>query len=302
MKDLRDLRFKAIAAADYIADDIQQRLQILNDQAERRDLRDTIKKLIVAEASEDPDAEEEAELESNRLSDWIEVRRTESLRKVLSDSCFLTDVTGRQIARHEKSGSLGKNYSHRDYFHGQGPVTPQDPQPITQAHQSDVYRSTSSGKLKVAFSVPVWSARIQNSERKILGVLSMSVDLGAFNVLEDKLESSDDREVLLIDVGDYSIDGETGVGLVLHHHGGPPFDKDDPLPVLRPKTLKLIRDALNYKDGEFQTDRASLEEYTDPQLTGGKPYFGAMHTVDSKLAPDAERTNWVVLVQEPVKR
>ena len=55
--------------------------------------------------------------------------------------------------------AVGKNFAHRDYFHGQGKDL--DPkefltiEPIDRPNLSAVYKSTTDKNYKVAFSVPV---------------------------------------------------------------------------------------------------------------------------------------------------
>ena len=76
-----------------------------------------------------------------------------------------------------------------------------DLKPIDAAHLSAVYRSTSTGRLKVAFSVPIENGR-KGKDREVVGVLAMTVDLGEFNVLEKKLPPG--NEVVLIDLRESS--------------------------------------------------------------------------------------------------
>ncbi len=99
--------------------------------------------------------------------------------------------------------------------------------PITAAHLSAVYRSTSSGHLKVAFSVPIENG-LRGKDRGIVGVLAMSVDLGEFNVLEKQLPPG--HEVVLIDLRQANVDGETRRGLVLHHQMEATYDRGESAP------------------------------------------------------------------------
>ena len=76
-----------------------------------------------------------------------------------------------------------------DYFHGGGGDLPEDTpnlKPISVPYLSVVYRSTSTGHLKVAFSVPIANGRT-GKNRAVAGVLSMSVDFGEFSVLKNEL-------------------------------------------------------------------------------------------------------------------
>jgi type II secretory pathway pseudopilin PulG len=86
------------------------------------------------------------------LEDWLGARRADHDRDAPADSWFINDVRGTQVARSPRSdASRGENYSHRDYFHGQGvdlTETTQNLKPIEKPHLSAVYRSTSSGHSK----------------------------------------------------------------------------------------------------------------------------------------------------------
>ena len=92
-------------------------------------------------------------------------------------------------------------------FTARAPNLPPDTKnlkPIKSPHLSAVYRSTSTGHLKVAFSVPIENGK-KGKEREVVGVLAMTVDLGEFNVLEKKLPKG--HEVVLIDMRESTIDG-----------------------------------------------------------------------------------------------
>ena len=68
----------------------------------------------------------------------------------------------------------------------------------------------------------------RHGSAKIVGVLAMSVDLGEFNVLEKELPPG--HEVVLIDLREATIDGETRRGLVLHHQGETAYREGEPPP------------------------------------------------------------------------
>ena len=115
-------------------------------------------------------------------------------------------------------------------FTARAPILPEDTtnlKPIEAPHLSAVYRSTSTGHLKVAFSVPIENGR-SGEDREIVGVLAMSVDLGEFNVLEKELPPG--HEVVLIDLRESTIDGQTRRGLILHHRRRRAIDEDQPPP------------------------------------------------------------------------
>jgi hypothetical protein len=162
-----------------------------------------------------------------------------------------------------------------------------------------VYRSTSTGHLKVAFSVPIENG-LKGEDRKIVGVLAMAVDLGEFNVLEKQLPPG--HEVVLVDLRKATIDGETRRGLVLHRQAGSSYREGQPPPWIGSELLARIEKLLAGLD-PASTDGAMLTNYTDDALTAGKPYWGAMRPVIDRRPDEPVRdTRWLVIVQEPLSR
>jgi hypothetical protein len=218
---------------------------------------------------------------------------------VPSESWFLVDDTGQQIARSPLSPkSLGENYAHRDYFHGQGrDLDPESlttsPPPLEEPHQSAVYESTSTGHLKMAFSAPVWDSQ-SGAAQKVLGVLGMSVDLNEFYVLEAKLIEG--QQVVLLNLATDYVESAGGEqGLVLHH----PAAEEGQGRRASPQLLEQIEQALAEKPED--NDAAALPTFEDPAVTGGEAFRGAVcRVIDRKQIAAAAATKWVVLVQEPV--
>jgi hypothetical protein len=238
-----------------------------------------------------------------RLEDWLGARRADHDREAPADSWFINDARGVQVARSPRSeASLGENYAHRDYFHGQGAdLAPEttDLTPIESPHLSAVYRSTSTGYLKVAFSVPIENGR-KGQLRKVVGVLSMSVDLGEFNVLDKELPSG--HEVVLIDLRESAIDGQTRRGLILHRQAETDYQQGEPPPWIGDELLARIERLLE-NSGPAGPGGAILSNYRDDALTGGEVYWGALKPVIDRRPDEPVRdTRWVVLVQEPIAR
>jgi serine/threonine protein kinase/class 3 adenylate cyclase len=287
------LQVAARFATSEILKEINQRLDILQQLAADDDLR---RQMIQIDQS--PSDKRLWE----RLQDWLGARRADHDRNMPADSWFITDARGIQVARSPTSqDSIGENYAHRDYFHGQGADF--DPQAggfqrIADPHLSAVYRSTSSGHLKVAFSVPIENG-LKGRQRKTVGVLAMAVDLGEFDVLQKELPPG--HEVVLIDLRKTTIDDETRRGLVLHHQGKSAYKEGDPPPWIDSPLLARIEQLLSTID-TTTTAGAMLIDYRDPVLTGGKPYWGAMRQVIDRRPDQSPRdTKWLVLVQEPMK-
>lgn len=95
-------------------------------------------------------------------------------------SWFLTDHLGVQRWREpEDSSTLDVNWSHRDYFHGQGQSFDRDSvpagiSPVSKPHLSLPYVSAATDRNAVSLSVPVWDAK----HERIIGVLARSMELG----------------------------------------------------------------------------------------------------------------------------
>jgi hypothetical protein len=219
-----------------------------------------------------------------------------------ADSWFISNAVGIQIARSPRSTSLGLNYSYRDYFHGQGKdLTPNTPdlKPITEPHLSAVYRSTSTGQLRVAFSVPINSVRA--GVNRVLGVLAMSVPLGEFNVLEKRLPAG--HEVVLIDLRESTIDDETRRGLILHRQIPGATPEEGTAAWVGPELLARIDKLLEQNKSAPTGSSIFLSDYRDPAVTSDKSYWGAIERVIDRPTDEPERdTGWLVLVQEPVNR
>ena len=294
---MKRLQFAASVAAQRIAEDIEDRFEMLNRLAASPVLRTNMDALV--KNPDDPDR-------WARIQEWLIARKLEADPKVASDSWFVNDLRGVQIARASPSAkSRGKSYAHRDYFHGLGGDLDSSngtttPKPITQPHQSAVYRSTSSGHLKVAFSVPITNGAQLESKREVLGVLSMSVDLGAFDVLNEFSSDESLYQSVLIDIGDYQIEGETGRGLVLHHPGRTKLGEGEDLPVVGAPLWKRLQKAYEGMDPQQRREGTLVAHYNDPIVSGGSVQSAAICLVDDRLPKELEHdTNWVVLVQEP---
>jgi hypothetical protein len=252
--------------------------------------------------------DEEQERLRKELELWLGAKRSNSSGQVQGESWFVNDRLGTQIARSPQSStSTGRNYAHRDYFHGRGQDVPEGTvglEPIEASHLSSVYRSTSDGTLRVAFSVPIENGR-SGAAREVIGVLAMSVDLGDFDVLERRLP--EEYEVVLIDLREEAIRDEQdqqqrGRGLVLHQRTREHFGKRQPPQWIGPAMLALIDQALK-ADEARRDEPLMLGAYRDEAVTSGRRYWGAVKAViDPRPDRDVRDTGWVVLVQEPVSR
>ncbi len=291
----RALQVAAQFASSEILKEINRRFDILGQLANDAELRQQM--VRIKERPTD-------ETLWKRLEEWLGARKADHSKDAAADSWFINDSRGVQVARSPRSeATRGENFSHRDYFSGQGTTLPADAKnikPIKVPHLSDVYRSTSTGHLKVAFSVPIENGK-KGKDREVIGVLAMSVDSGEFNVLEKKLPPG--HEVVLIDMRESTIDGPAlpaRQGLILHHQREAAFSKGAPTPWVGPKVLARIEELLKKSDQESPDASAILVDYRDEALTDGKPYLGALQPLVDKQDEVVRDGRWVVLVQEPM--
>jgi hypothetical protein len=127
------------------------------------------------------------------------------------------------VARSPQADTIGEDFAWRNYFHGGDRDLPPGTraQPITEVHRSTVYRSTTTGRLHVAFSAPVWSDDVGAAGRHVLGVMLISFDVGKMFRSIDAIgawnASQSPFSVAVIDLRDDEVEGEPRAGLVLEN-------------------------------------------------------------------------------------
>jgi len=293
---MESLQTAASFAANQILDQINLRFDTLSSLAAEDEMRAALVEI---------DLSPENETLWAALEKTLAKIRSDSNVKAPADSWFINDARGVQVARSPSSeASRGDNFSHRDYFHGGGADLPEGTPgltPIKQAHLSAVYRSTTTGLLKVAFSVPIENGRT-GDERKTVGVLAMSVDLGEFNVLSNDLPPG--QEVVLVDRRETSLAGSPPRrGLILHHHAWASSRQDQSAPWVSPELMARIEETLTSPKAGSSQSAIPLAAYRDANVTRGEPYWGAMKTVLNRRAEgEVVDTQWLVLVQEKAPR
>ena len=252
----------------------------------------------------DPDQARQ-QLAEYPLAKWIEEYRLRSIDLALSDSWFINDRQGRQIARHPMLDSDGKavpsflrSYSYRDYFHGERKDRPKDDlegiEPITAPNISAAYVSSSSGKLKVAFSVPIWTETDESGDRRVIGVLSSSFNLGAIDA--SGISYIEGKQIILVDMRDDFLMGEANQGLILSHEHRDikSLWNEDSQPRVDPKVVAAMK----------QNGDKFIAGYRDPlSLKFGTTFWGAFEPITYRIT-DPETglkknvsTDWMVLVQ-----
>lgn len=310
------MRVAARFAAKAVANEIDVRWRILIHEAESPELQ----KILIDAAGKTLGSPEQ-----RAAQQWIEDRK--KAHSIQAESWFLTDHRGIQIAREPFSRkTIFEDYSRRTYFHGgphelkpdevKGPI-----KPISNPHLSVVYLSTTSGTLKVSFSVPVWKG--DESLGECLGVLGMSLELGAFRELQTGLNAG--QIAVLLDTREDQIEGVSRSGLILHHRnlyqaqqqrlavGDESFPRISPALVEQLVRLRKLRareaglmaappseDAPTAIQGPIELAGSLDTEYADPLAPPGSPKVtAAFEPVRiSNRPPDLQDTGWVVVVQE----
>jgi serine/threonine-protein kinase len=299
---LANLRSVATFAASKYGYEIDQRWRILGEVAAMKEFQ-----VLVQDASGKP----VRSAEQLQLQEWLTVQSSELVNADKASSWFVNDATGIQLARNPWDDTIGRSYRHRTYFHGGERDTlaeeAQSLTPITRPNLSAVYVSTATHELKVSFTVPIWGSDT-GDDLPPIGVLGMSVRLGAFVQLEGDLES---MSIVLVDLRTDWLEGEPKRGLVLDH---PNLDaarlarlaelrlmpeQVEPLDRLRSAMLQRRR----WKGGlgavRPPVDRLS-QHFKDPVAEdGARPCIAAFEPV---FVPGREEaladTGWVVIIED----
>lgn len=278
----QSLQTSAKFAAKTIAGQIDLRWRILEAA-----VRDSQIKEAMATINEEPDDVARWEGAQAWLNQQFIQLQEENALDV--NSLFLLDVDGRQVARAPMSNTIGNSYAFRDYFHGKGhdlEESSMDVAPIQQANLSATYSSDTSDTLKVAFSVPIFAGT--GAQRKVIGVLGMSVELGDFGILDTDI--SGNQMVVLIDLRPDTIDDVSQRGLILHH---PAFES---LAGQR-RSTRIDQDTLQKVDAEETSLR--LIDYLDPITKEHWNVAIEKLVVEGRRGPN-RTPGWAVMVQEKV--
>lgn len=302
------LQLSAKFAAKTVASEINLRWRILEMEALDPKLR-----VLLARADASPGDEAiRAELQA-----WVNERFIQHDKTTRAGGWFINDREGRLLVLARSANSnypvpIGKSFAYRDYFHGQGrdlkPEEVTEDTHIREVHRSTVFKSRSDGKLKVAFSTPVWS---DASPRKFLGVLAMSVDVGRFSILQTEL--GENRFAMLVDTKPDWIEQDERKGVILHHprlealqiSGASSMDHPiridaDFLKRLESlRELRMRQDALDQPpDKPVEQGRNFSADYADPLGYEGD-WLAAFEPVLVKgRSNQLKDTGWVVVVQE----
>jgi hypothetical protein len=190
--------FAARFVGQAVGAEVARRWEALEQEAADPDLLKMMREYYEAKAGGDGAQMTKVQ---DRIESWLERARLryENVRRDSreeaqakegigkSASWFVNEIDGTQLGRHPIGNARDRNYSHRDYFHGQGvdhiPGTP-GLTPIRRPHLSIAFVSTTTGKPIVGFSVPIFAEGADRTQDDPIGVLAMTVELGRFTEIQ----------------------------------------------------------------------------------------------------------------------
>lgn len=328
---LKSNQFAAMFAARTLESEIDKLFRTVEDEASRADLRDNLLALTKAAsspldsvASGDPNTKHIESLkqyvEFEQLESYLAERIARLKRRGGSaasfNSLFVTDARGTNVSiafgdpqEIFSQSPVGRNFSFRSYFNGEhqdGPETSKHSfNATTHTHLSGSFRSTSTGKWKVAISAPIWpetnddESEEEATKVKPVGVLVLTINLGDFDLLGAHEPEGEQTRLAVL------VDGRAGTqqGTLLQH------------PVLRAMELRFqetkVKEAVPQIDSRqlAALQETGLIDYQDPstKYPAGKDFAGnwvaAIKKVrlpsESRSADSGDRASdlWV-LVQE----
>lgn len=295
-------RFAAQFVAATVARSIDHRWHLLEHEAAEAEFRQ-----LVQAAAREPSGSPARK----RLQAWL-VDMHGDHPSVDTDSWFVTDVQGRQLARSPLDPqTIDQNFAHRDYFHGQGRELSRGTsgvKPIEAPHLSCVFLSKATGERTVALSVPIWDDD-HEERRKVIGVLGHAVGLGHFAELRADERSGKEQIAVLVDS---KPDDSGDKGAILEHpemldvirrpaNGGTELHVDDKTvqDIEELRKLRREREQTAERPGEA-TELACNDNYRDP--AGGRfagRFLAAIEPVEVTTRPLPSRdTGWAILVEE----
>jgi len=285
-------RFASQFVAETAAREVDRRWQIMEQESADPDLRAAIL-ACAGKAFRDPDRQ--------KLQNRLERIKDENA-DAEATSWVLNDAEGRQLARAPFGETVDLNFRFRDYFHGQGrdfapEAVPADVGPVKDSHRSLVFESRATGNRIVAFSSPVWSAPKGEAGRRVIGVMSMTVELGRFGELRPDENRRKHQIAVLVDT---RADWTGRKGLILQH---PKLAEmlargrrlpEHRLPEERVIELEKLRRAV--VEGKAPPEALTRDiDYHDP--VEGVDADRSLATLEPVIARGRD-TGWVVMVQE----
>lgn len=258
----RNLAISAVFLAEAIANEIDLRWRILEAEASSPKLQE-----LVAQLNAQP---EDPQLRT-QLQAWLDGRCLEH-KSLTWKSWFINTADGTQQARAPRSSSrtIGRNFKHRDYFHGKGKdLNPDELEGQTieilggrPAHMSAVFFSDNTFKPMVCFSVPVLARTPDGELGDPIGLIAMTIEVGDFQLPSEV-------RLLLVDSRPDQFEGRPG--MILHAPGRDLALERKLPPRLDAETLAQARLTRSGNDsrGELTSidSRRILSDFVDP-ITG----------------------------------
>jgi eukaryotic-like serine/threonine-protein kinase len=293
-----NLRTSALFLAKSIAQEIELRWRILEAEAASPKLRELLLAANRGLVEKQLEKESLDPMDHTAIQTWLDKRYIANNAAVKTKAWNINAIEGTQVARVPEARSIGRNYRHRDYFHGRGKDLPRDSEEVRQAtplagkivHMSAVFESTNTGTLMVAFSVPIWSASVEEAQRQPIGILSMVVELGDFAI---------GRHAVLADTRVDQIASRRG--LILHHPRLGLKTSDEALPRLSSAVVEnaMLLRADRRRTVPLQTSPQTsiLEQFDDP--VDGQTHLAALEPVVIVGRPsNIADTGWIVIAEE----
>ncbi|QDU93529.1 serine/threonine protein kinase [Lignipirellula cremea] len=294
------LRFSARLAAGVVTRELERRFDILQNETRSGELAT----LVAAVKPDDP-------MPAKAVQEWIISKHTNYQDLAKAYSWFITDRSGRQIARaplydefEELHASVGADYSHRDYFHGQGPDFKQPaeglPKIITEPHVSAAFLATNKNHV-VTLSIPIKD--MSGASPRIVGELAMVIEVGNLGLM--RLDLGENRRVVLISLKEdqvpLAIDTDQPFGLLLDHPEIASMGANrDKVYRMGPKVLTELQAWMDktQQDNISFPPRESLfiSDYVDPVDADKESHWMASF---SPVALRRKAIGWAVAVQEP---
>ena len=219
---MRSNEFAAKFAARSLEVEISGIFQLLSDESTRTDFRQTLDDAMTASQAQrdqlrltkpDPDVRREfiAIDEVVRLQRYLDnrLKRLTSGRSGASatsrfSSLFVLDPHGTNlgIALQDKfeASPQGLNFAYRTYFHGLPEERPPDIDPTSLTptaypHITAPFRSTSTGRWKIAICTPIYDNEEQMGETSLVrGIVVLTINIGEFELLSQDLREDRDEE------------------------------------------------------------------------------------------------------------
>jgi eukaryotic-like serine/threonine-protein kinase len=221
-----------------------------------------------------------------------------------AESWFVCDLDGVQVARLPMADTIGMRFAHRDYFHGGEADLPPGTAaaPLREVHRSSVYKSMTTGKLKVAFSAPIWSGPPGKQGRACLGVLVMAFDVGVLFRSIDAIggwnAARNSYVVAVIDLREDRIEGEPKSGLMLENPALAAVDAVASITAQETRAPAAVVDRLKAAAGRWRTGSA-LQDPTELAFDVEVPTIAAAEPIIILGRPDhLADVGWAVIVHE----